>query len=118
MELKLSKTKKLKNIDKDELKLLVEFLKFATAFIKLSEPLSINLLHAAPDESITLGCYRTDNKNIRVVVEGRNLLDYCRTIAHEMVHQRQQSEGRLNGSVQEIGGEIEDEANVMAGRVM
>ena len=44
------------------------------------------------------------------------MIDYCRTIAHELAHMKQDVDGRINGKQEEIGGEIEDEANVLSGR--
>ena len=46
------------------------------------------------------------------------MIDYCRTIAHELTHMKQDVDNRINGNEQEIGGEIEDEANVMSGRIV
>jgi hypothetical protein len=34
-----------------------------------------------------------------------------------MVHMRQDLDGRIQGAIQEIGGDIEDEANAIAGRI-
>ena len=46
------------------------------------------------------------------------MIDYCRTIAHELTHMKQDVDGRIQGLQQEIGGQIEDEANYMAGRLV
>ena len=118
----LTKSAKLILPKKEELKLLVDFINYASEYLEFDGPFKICLLHAAPDEPITLGCYRTDKRDIRAVIEKRNFLDYCRTIAHEMVHQRQQSQNRIKTTTVEendgIGGEIEDEANAVAGQIM
>lgn len=117
-KMKLFKTPKLKDMSPDDVKLLVDFVRFATDFLKLDDSIHLRLLHAAPDESMTLGCYSIGEKIISVIVEGRNPLDYFRTIAHEMVHQRQECQGRLKGDIPDTGGEIEDEANAVAGQMM
>jgi Zn-dependent peptidase ImmA (M78 family) len=44
--------------------------------------------------------------------------DILRSIAHELVHQMQHEEGRIEYPVQDVGGEIEDEANAKAGSIV
>ena len=107
------------DLDKETLALLVKFLKYAISELKLQDvEIKIRLLSKSPNEPITTGCYSPQNKTISTICDGRNLIDYCRTIAHEMVHMKQDVENRINGSEQEIGGEIENEANMVAGIVM
>ena len=117
-KIRLFKTKKLNSIKPEDIKMLADFIKFASDFLKFPATFHIKMLHASPDEPITLGAYSPDTDEIHVIVENRHFLDYCRTIAHEMVHQRQKSQGKLTGTIPEIGGEIEDEANFMSGRIM
>ena len=107
------------DLDKETLALLVKFLKYAISELKLQDvEIKIRLLSKSPNEPITTGCYSPQNKTISTICDGRNLIDYCRTIAHEMVHMKQDVENRINGNEQEIGGEIENEANMVAGIVM
>ena len=118
--LRLFKSPKLNSVTPEDAKLLVDFVQFAAKFLKYDGPFSIRMLHACPNEPITTGCYSPSEKKITTIVENRHFLDYCRTIAHEMVHQRQDANGafQTNESVPEIGGEIEDEANSVAGQIM
>jgi hypothetical protein len=118
LKLRLFKSKKLKNFSVDDIKLLVDFLQFASEFLEYEDSYKITLLESSPDMPITLGSYQPGKKHIHVIVQNRNPLDYFRTISHEMVHQKQEHEGRLTGKIPEIGGEIEDQANYMAGRIM
>lgn len=46
------------------------------------------------------------------------LVDVMRSIAHEMVHHRQFEQGKLSVRPPDIGGEIEDEANAVAGQII
>lgn len=62
--------------------------------------------------------YSGKEKTIRVNGEGRSLVDIMRSIAHEMVHHKQFEDGRLEVKPQDIGGEIEDEANAIAGQLI
>ena len=55
---------------------------------------------------------------IRVVAANRNLADVLRTLAHEMVHRKQQVDGRLHIGAGDDGTEIENEANAEAAIIM
>lgn len=57
-----------------------------------------------------------DGNSIRVVAKGRHPMDIMRTLAHELVHWKQMSEGQsLDGS---DGSDTENEANAVAGIIM
>jgi len=43
------------------------------------------------------------------------MADILRTLAHELVHRKQEEDGRLTPTSGETGSPIEDEANAMAG---
>ena len=107
------------DLDKQTLALLVKFLKYAIGELELEDvEVKIRLLGKSPNEPITTGCYSPQNKTISTICDGRHMIDYCRTIAHELTHMKQDVDNRINGNEQEIGGEIEDEANVMSGRIV
>jgi hypothetical protein len=55
---------------------------------------------------------------IRVVVVNRNLADVLRTLAHELVHRKQQLEGKLHIGAGDDGTDIENEANAEAAIIM
>lgn len=55
---------------------------------------------------------------IRVVAINRNLADVLRTLAHELVHRKQEKEGRLYSGAGEDGTDIENEANAEAALIM
>lgn len=107
------------DLDKQTLALLVKFLKYAISELKLQDvEVKIRLLGKSPNEPVTTGCYSPQNKTISTICDGRHMIDYCRTIAHELTHMKQDVDDRIHGNEQEIGGEIENEANVIAGIVM
>ena len=54
----------------------------------------------------------------RVVAANRNLADVLRTLAHELVHEKQKQEGRLHMGAGNDGTEIENEANAEAAVIM
>jgi len=119
INIRLFKTSHLPELEAETIKLLIHFVTFAAKKLGISEkPFQIRLLHAAPMEPITTGAYQPGKSIISVIVQNRHFIDYCRTIAHEMVHQKQDYQGRVGGPVPEIGGDIEDEANFMSGRIV
>lgn len=56
---------------------------------------------------------------IRVTERGRHFMDVCRTLAHELVHYKQDLEGRIKSADDgKTGSEIENEANAKAAVIM
>lgn len=55
---------------------------------------------------------------IRVVAANRNLADVLRTLAHELVHRKQEKEGKLYAGAGDDGTDIENEANAEAALIM
>ncbi len=66
----------------------------------------------------TTAFYNPANNNICIWGDGRNVLDICRSIAHEMVHMMQNQKGLITGPIKDIGGFHEDQANAKAGEIV
>lgn len=116
-KIRVFKAKGCPNLDGRTLGLLVKFLKYVVKELDLEDKeIKIRLLGPNPQEPITTGAYNPSNKTCSTIVAGRNLVDWCRTIAHELTHYRQDLDGKLNSPHPEIGGEIEDDANIYSGR--
>ena len=62
--------------------------------------------------------YTKPEKVVKINAKNRMLVDVMRSIAHELVHHRQFEQGRLGVKPPDIGGEIEDEANAVAGQII
>lgn len=96
------------------------FVKFACEWLELDEPpaiyLSDNKRHAVAQKSF--GGYSPSDKDIRVNIAERHKVDVFRTLAHELVHYRQDIDGRLDEDSGQTGSEIENEANAVAGIIM
>ncbi len=108
MNAKLVIVKGCPNISDDHKKLIAKYVQYCVQQLGLEDaPVKIRLLGANPNEPST--------KTISSIAGGRHLIDFCRTIAHEMTHMRQDVDGRISGPQQEIGGEIENEANIFSG---
>lgn len=118
MNAKLIMVKGCPELDDFTLKLIAKYVKYAVGELGLeNEPIKIRLLGKNPDEPITTGAYSPADKTISSIAGGRHMIDFCRTIAHEMAHMKQDMDGRIKGVQQEIGGEIENEANIFSGIV-
>jgi Zn-dependent peptidase ImmA (M78 family) len=66
----------------------------------------------------SFGRYRNEKRDVTVYMGKRNLADTLRTLAHELVHHRQNELGKLDMNSGDTGSNIENEANVMAGILM
>ena len=69
-------------------------------------------------ENHTFGHFSPDDNSILLQVENRQMLDILRTLAHEMVHYKQNKNNELTPESGEDGSEHENEANAQAGVIM
>jgi len=91
---------------------LTDFIKFCKEQLELTTSPSIKFV--SDTEDTTFGYFDNDNKNIVVQLKGRHQMDVMRTVAHELVHYKQDKTlGReLDGR---DGSPDENEANSLAG---
>jgi hypothetical protein len=94
------------------------FVEYATKRLNLKETPKITLVED-PEfsrQNHSLGGYNVDSKEIFVATEGRLTADILRTIAHEMVHRKQDEMGLIGDSVKDgaTGSEVENKANSIA----
>jgi Zn-dependent peptidase ImmA (M78 family) len=66
----------------------------------------------------TFGHYSPGTRELLVQIQGRHILDVLRTVAHELVHARQDELGMLGDTSGDTGSEQENQANAMAGVIM
>ena len=71
----------------------------------------------APD-SPSFGRFTNDDKAIKIIMRNRHPIDIMRTLAHELVHYKQDTEHRIGPRSGETGSPIENEANALAGQIM
>ena len=67
---------------------------------------------------MTTGCYIPNSRKIKILVKDRGLVDVLRSLAHELVHQKQHLDGALEDISGETGSDHENEANAKAGIIM
>ena len=66
----------------------------------------------------SFGMYRTDDKTLYVALLYRHPVDVLRTVAHELVHFRQDLHGELNDQSGATGSPEENQAHEIAGVIM
>jgi cytidyltransferase-like protein len=95
-----------------------EFIKFAAKNLgiqNLPGSLTLSYDNKQAQDKRTFGFFDPHDKKIWIYVKNRNMADILRTLAHELVHRKQEEDGRLDVNSGQTGSPIEDEANSMAG---
>jgi hypothetical protein len=94
-----------------------DFIKFAASKLKLKDLPTFDLDHDAHSYR-SFGGYSEDG--IGVATRNRHTMDVCRTIAHELVHYKQDKDGKLkyDGEDGKAGSPMENEANAKAAVIM
>lgn len=101
-------------------KIISEFLKFVKNFLELDELPKINLIKDS-DYSIkyrSFGGYSPSEKSINVMMSNRHIQDLLRTLAHEIVHYKQDINNELNNESGNDGSPQENEANATAAVIL
>ena len=99
--------------------IIADFCIFCAKDLSIKGKLIIEVVSAREKNGIsTTAFYDPGNHLIRVYGKNRAVVDICRSIAHEMTHMSQMLAGRINFPVQDVGGNIENEANARAGELI
>jgi hypothetical protein len=99
--------------------ILEKFLPFIVDEYQLTSLPTITLSQKIDDESQpTFGRYADGDHSIELAILNRHPLDILRTLAHELVHYKQDIEGKIKQNSGETGSNIENEANELAGIAM
>ena len=102
-------------MDKLSKYVIVRFIKFINDELNINVPFKVKLVKNRDDDLKTYAYYNPTNGDVKVYCKDRGLADVLRSIAHELIHHQQNQLGKLEQPTQDIGGEIEDEANSVAG---
>lgn len=99
-----------------------DFVNHARQHLELENLPTIQLINdrKAAMENRSFGGYYPSEKTITVNIAGRHPVDVLRTLAHELVHYRQDLQGKLEdvAVAGETGSVFENEANSEAGIMM
>jgi len=94
------------------------FIDFAMNHLGLERRPNVNLL-SSREPGMTTASYDLNSGDMKVLCGKRAVFDVCRSIAHEMVHQKQHQEiddpSQLDG---DTGSPHENEANAVAGQLI
>lgn len=109
-------------LTKDDLDIrdVADFVNFAKDYLDIDDDIKVELAFKKTPDIRTTAYYNNGEKRVKVYVKNRAMIDVCRSIAHELVHHKQNLEGRITNP--EIdgadGSEIENEANAVAGVII
>jgi predicted nucleotidyltransferase len=101
----------------DKMNIIKDFINFTCAKLGMENPVTVVLRNERDKYISTTAAYDPTNNVNHIRCGGRALIDICGSIGHELTHNRQRELGKFNPGeyVQNIGGEIEDEANSIMG---
>jgi hypothetical protein len=96
------------------------FVDYACKELQIESKPTIHLVNdkKAALENTSFGSYSPSEHKIAINIAGRHTADILRTLAHELVHHRQNLDGLLHSQAGETGSSFENEANSLAGIMM
>ena len=110
------------NLSETKQQSIQHFVEFATQRLKLKETPKISLVGGREFAEVktSLGGFDPISKEIYVATEGRLTADILRTLAHEMVHRKQDELGLVKNPMKDgaDGSPIENQAHAVAGILM
>ena len=105
--------------EESDIRTIADFTNFAKEFLGINDGVQVKLaFERTPDLKTT--AYYNSTGFLVVYVKDRAIIDVCRSIAHELVHHKQNLDGKLKDAVidGEDGSPIENEANAVAGIII
>lgn len=100
---------------------LMSFIDFSCNHLGIDEQPSIHYKEEKGEGQPSFGGYAPGEKKLYVYTKNRHPMDIFRTVAHELVHHKQNLDGRLGKDIAKegsTGSKIENEANSEAGKIM
>jgi len=109
---------KTSDLDKNDIKVLTDFIKFQQENLPLNKDVNLFFVDNR-DVNMTTGV-RMPQSEISVLAKGRLLIDILRTLSHEWVHEYQHQKMGVNdfSKSPDIGGPHENMANALSGIFM
>ena len=110
--------KEVKRLNESETGTIGEFIKYAIKNLEIQNPprsLSLSYDTNKAKEMRSFGYFDPNSNKIWIYCGNRNMGDILRTLAHELVHRKQDEEGRISYESGKTGSQIENEANAKAG---
>jgi hypothetical protein len=106
-------------LDENVANIVENFIDHALSFLRLTEKPKIRFV-VVREGGMTHGMFVPATEEICVYTKNRALADFLRTLAHELVHFHQRKVGKieLDKQYQDVGGDLEDEANAVGGQII
>ena len=98
--------------------LVKQFVSYCALHLKIKKPINITLSVEKLGDVPTAGHFDPQTREIVVAVKNRAIADCLRTIAHELTHMKQLDNGVVFPTEDADLQPYEDEANIMAGRLV
>lgn len=101
----------------EKISILKDFVNFTCSKLNIQEPVTVVIRKGRDEYITTTASYLPKENENHIRAGGRALVDICRSIGHELTHNRQRELGvfKSGDNVPNIGGFIEDQANSIAG---
>ena len=105
--------------EESDIRVIADFTNFAKKFLGIKDGIQLKLAFERTPDLVTTAYYNTSGFLV-VYAKDRAIVDVCRSIAHELVHHKQNLEDRLKNAIRdgEDGSPIENEANAVAGEIV
>lgn len=107
-------------IKEEKIQILQNFVRFAIDELEINQipRLVITGTHISNSESNSFAAYDRNEKKILLYIKKRHIMDVLRSLAHELVHFKQDLQGVLHADSGKTGSSHENEANAVAGKLM
>ena len=106
---------------KDTYSILLDFIRFAAKDLELNSLPKFDFVFDSKEslERRSFGGYAPGDEHITITVKNRHIMDVCRTLAHELVHYKQDLNNELeDDEAGATGSPQENDANARAAVIM
>lgn len=110
----------LKDFDVEKIYVMRDFIKYCVITLGIKENVIINLRNGKDPNLQTLASYSYGPNGDEIYIRAgkRHIVDIMRSVAHELIHKKQNEQGQLNDNSGKTGSPQENEANAGAGIIM
>ena len=99
----------------------MDFIRFAAEDLQINSLPKFDFVFDSSEsvERKSFGGYQPGNEHITITVKNRHIMDVCRTLAHELVHYKQDLDNELeDDDAGSTGSPQENDANARAAVIM
>ena len=106
--------------DKEDVLDVSDFVNFSKDFLDIDDDVKVELAFEKTPDLRTTAYYNNGDRRVKVYVKDRAKIDVMRSIAHELVHHKQNIDGKFDNAEDPgaDGSEFENEANATAGLII